>query len=102
MFTCAVSYGAVTAIPRFNNGFALQDGNALNKIVDAVNVINSAQAVFGGQATLDGTNPTPVTTGLTSILGCTVSLVNTVSPAATTILSYSKSAGTLNIYGWTF
>ena len=102
LFLIGSAYTAVTAIPRFANGFALQDGTKLNLMVDALNTINSAQAVFAGQKTLTGTNPSTVATGLTTILGCTLGLVSTVSPSTTTVVSYGKSGGTLSIYGWTY
>jgi len=54
-----------------------------------------------GSTALDGSNPTPVTTGLTSIAAATVSLRGTSSPGVgTSVLTTGVSSGTLNVYAW--
>lgn len=58
-------------------------------------------AVRYGEIALDGSNPTPVTTGLTAILGVSLSLKTASAPGVgTQKLTYDTSGGTLNIYGW--
>jgi hypothetical protein len=57
--------------------------------------------VVGGTVTLDGSNPTPVTTGLSSITSAQVSLKSAVAPGDDpSWLSCDWSGGTLNVYAW--
>lgn len=54
-----------------------------------------------GTAVLDGTNPTPIVTGLTTITAAVVTLRGAVAPGlATSVLTTATTAGTLNVYGW--
>ena len=54
-----------------------------------------------GEVALDGGNPTPVSTGLTSITAVTLTLKGTAAPGDTTsVVTYDTSGGTLNIYAW--
>lgn len=54
-----------------------------------------------GETALDGTNPTPVTPGLATIVACSVSIKTTAAPGVgTSIVTYSTSTTTLNLYGW--
>lgn len=54
-----------------------------------------------GETALDGSNPTPVTTGLTAIVACTVSIKSTAAPGvSTSVVTYGTSSGTMNMYGW--
>lgn len=54
-----------------------------------------------GEVALDGSNPTPVATGLTTITSVALTLKSTSAPGdSTAVLSYGVSGGTLNIYGW--
>jgi len=54
-----------------------------------------------GSTALDGSNPTPVTTGLTTIVSATVSLRGTSAPGVgTSVLTTGVSSGTLNVYAW--
>lgn len=58
-------------------------------------------AVRAGVVALDGSNPTPVTSGFTSLTACTLALEGTSAPGDnTSVLTYGFSSGTLNIYGW--
>lgn len=55
----------------------------------------------GGSVALTGTNPTAVTTGLSSIDYAQVSLRGTSAPGVgTSILTFGVSGGTLNVYAW--
>lgn len=54
-----------------------------------------------GETALDGSNPTPVTTGLATITGCAVAIKLTTAPGVgTSNITYGSSTGTLNLYGW--
>lgn len=57
--------------------------------------------VARGETALDGSNPTPVTTGLATITGCSASIKSTSAPGVgTSIITYGSSSGTMNLYGW--
>jgi hypothetical protein len=54
-----------------------------------------------GEVALDGSNPTPVATGLTAITGAVVTLKGSGAPGdSTAVVTYDFTGGTLNIYGW--
>lgn len=57
-----------------------------------------------GIVALDGTNPTPVTTGLTTVVSATASLEGTSAPGVGTSLitvdPTNYSTGVLNLYAW--
>ena len=57
----------------------------------------------GTAAALDGSNPTPIATGLTTIVAAFVQLRGTAAPGdSTSVLTtdFSGSDGTLNVYAW--
>jgi predicted RecA/RadA family phage recombinase len=56
-----------------------------------------------GEVALDGSNPTPVTTGLSVILAAVACLKGSTAPGDNTsvvTVDFTGSDGTLNIYGW--
>lgn len=62
---------------------------------------SSGTKVIGGEVALDGSNPTPVTTGLTTITGAVITLKESTAPGVgTSVFSYTTSGGTLSIYAW--
>lgn len=72
----------------FPNGISVGSGTDLGKIVM-------------GEVALDGSNPTPVTTGLTTIVAVCVTLKGSAAPGdSTSVVTYDTSGGTLNLYGW--
>jgi len=57
----------------------------------------------GGAAALDGSNPTPIATGLSTIVSASVTLRGTAAPGDNTSVlttDYTGSDGTLNVYAW--
>lgn len=61
----------------------------------------SMPKIVAGEIALDGSNPTAVATGLTSITGAALTIKSSSAPGVgTTTVTYSTSGGTLNIYGW--
>lgn len=101
LFIGGVAFAATTTLQHYQAGPRLINGSKLNLMVDTVNALNSGLATFSGEIALDGSNPTAVTTGLSSISGCNVSLkVSTAPGVGTSVVTYSTSSGTLNIYGW--
>lgn len=58
-----------------------------------------------GEATLDGTNPTPITTGLATVVACTVTRKSAVAPGDDPVdfsVDYAGAvtAGVVNLYAW--
>lgn len=73
----------------------------------AVNGVSGAGAGYkiarGGAAALDGSNPTPIATGLTTIVAAVVQLRGTAAPGDNTSVlttDFTGSDGTLNVYAW--
>lgn len=65
--------------------------------------INRQVVVAAGEVTLDGSNPTPVATGLNKVLSATVSLKQATAPGddpSWLSVDYSGTDGTLNVYAW--
>jgi len=87
--------GAGTAIT-----LTAAEANALHSKNPVVGV-GASYMVARGETALDGSNPTPVTTGLTTITGCSLTIKSTSAPGvSTSVLTYGTSSGTLNMYGW--
>ena len=65
------------------------------------NGVAQTGAMRGAEAALDGSNPTPVTTGFTTATACSVTLKGNSAPGDnTSVLTYDISSGTLNVYAW--
>lgn len=94
-------------------GIALEAASGDGSIIEVMPFVNSTLnlgAVTGGlrfasgsAAALDGSNPTPVATGLTTIVAAGVQLRGTAAPGDNTSVlttDYSGADGTLNVYAW--
>lgn len=57
--------------------------------------------IVTGEAALDGTNPTPVETGLRTIYAVTLALKATAPADGTKVLTYTTTNGRINVYAWT-
>ncbi len=78
---------------------ALAAANGLLAMTGGVQVAGHILAF--GEVTLDGSNPTPVTTGLTTVLAAFVIQKSTATPGDDPSgFTVSYSGGTLNIYAW--
>ncbi len=65
------------------------------------NGVASTGVIKSGTVTLDGSNPTPVTTGLTTVLTAGATLKTTSAPGDDpTYFTVDYTGGTLNIYAW--
>jgi predicted RecA/RadA family phage recombinase len=54
-----------------------------------------------GEGTLDGSNPTPIATGLTTVVAVVATLKGTAAPAVgTSVLTVNISGTTANVYAW--
>lgn len=63
--------------------------------------IAASYVVARGETALDGTNPTAVATGLTTIVSFVCSLKGSAAPGlSTSCLSATVSAGTASVYAW--
>lgn len=61
----------------------------------------SGYIIARGETALDGSNPTPVATGLTTVTGFSATLKGSVAPGVgTTTLTYTSSGGTVSVYAW--
>lgn len=57
--------------------------------------------MVAGEVALDGSNPTPVVTGLSTIVGVGLALKGSTAPGDnTSVVTYDTSGGTLNLYAW--
>jgi hypothetical protein len=75
--------------------------NLATVATSAVQSTAAGVKVVGGEIALDGSNPTPVVTGLTTITGASITLKDSAAPGAEpTTFSYTSSGGTLSIYAW--
>lgn len=83
------------------------DVDDLNGVVGLVPVegVAAGYKIARGEATLDGTNPTPIVTGLATVVACTVTLKAAATPGDDPI-SFSVNygggvaAGTVNLYAY--
>ena len=77
-----------------------------NDVTSAVNAGGVAGVAGGyilarGAGTLDGSNPTPVVTGLTTIVAFVAMLKGTAAPGDnTSVLTADIASGTANVYAW--
>lgn len=54
-----------------------------------------------GEVALDGSNPTPIETGLTTIVGVGLALKGSSAPGDnTSVLTYNAVGGRLDVYAW--
>lgn len=84
-------------------GIALEAAAADGDVIEVLRIPGAAYRVARGEATLDGSNPTPITTGLNTIVSATVSLKSSSAPGddpSWASVDYTGSDGTLNLYAW--
>lgn len=96
--------GLEVTIKELTDMAASDAATAIDDEVSALNAVvglASGYKLARGETALDGTNPTPVTTGLTTIVAVAVSIKSAVAPGVgTSVVTYGTSGGTLNLYGW--
>jgi hypothetical protein len=74
-------------------------GSSINPVAG----VGSGYKIARGEATLDGSNPTPVATGLATIVAAAVVQKSSTTPGddpSAFTVDYTGSDGTLNIYAW--
>ena len=92
------------ALP-LNSESSTTAAGANNDICEVLNIpgMSGGRRTVSGEVTLDGSNPTPVTTGLNTITSAQVTLKSASAPAddpSWVSCDYSGSDGTLNVYAW--
>lgn len=82
------------------NGASLFD-SAENDCKAIVSGVAVGYKVARGETALDGSNPTPVATGLTTVVGFVATLKGTAAPGDnTSVLTADISGATVNVYAW--
>jgi hypothetical protein len=93
------------------DGLAYDVKSKVDELVTAVNagtiVGNPVVGVAGGykiargETALDGSNPTPVATGLATVVAFVATLKGTAAPGvSTSVLTADISGATVNVYAW--
>lgn len=83
-----------------NDGTVTASNTAINNLVQGT---TSGWKVNRGTIALDGSNPTPVATGLTTVEAFSAQLTGTAAPGLnTSLLTYNTTVtgGTVNVYAW--
>lgn len=105
--TAASTSGLATIITHLASLVTALDGvegklDTLNTNADRVaDALELQITTRGGETALDGSNPTPVVTGLSAITAVSLVLNGSVAPGVgTSVLTYTKSGGTISVYAW--
>ena len=74
-------------------------------LVDGLNAVPAAVAagykIARGETALDGSNPTPIATGLTTIIGLAVTLKGTAAPGVgTSVITANINGANIDTYAW--
>ena len=70
-------------------------------LASAPAAVASGYMIARGETALDGSNPTPVATGLTSVVAFTATLKGSAAPGVgTSVLTAVISGATVNVYAW--
>lgn len=78
---------------------AVQEGIGVN----LVGGVAAGYKIARAEAALDGSNPTPVATGLTTVVAAVATLKGTAAPGDNTsvlTVDFTGSDGTVNVYAW--
>lgn len=73
------------------------------EFVDSLDAANMpvGLSVVAGVTALDGANPTPIVTGLTTVIGFALTIAKSAAPGVgTSVVTGVIAAGTINAYGW--
>lgn len=82
------------------NGASLFDASE-NDIKTAPAAVAAGYKIARGETALDGSNPTPVTTGLTTCVAFVAMLKGSAAPGVgTSVLTSLISGGDANVYAW--
>lgn len=89
------------AYDKVDNTLKLNQNGAIVPILTGVS-LSSGLKVAGGTGTLDGTNPTTIATGLTTVVAFCATLIDSAGlGAGTAFLSHDTPvAGAVDVYAW--
>lgn len=63
--------------------------------------VAASYKIARGENALDGSNPTDIATGLTTVVACSASIKTSTAPNLNTaVVTYTTSSATLNLYAW--
>lgn len=83
---------------------AVPDLTGISSVANALAGLSAGKKVVGGVTALDGSNPTPVVTGLTTVISAVVSLENGSAPGVgTSVLTQAQTnwaTGALSVLAW--
>jgi hypothetical protein len=81
--------------------FKVAGTDRTSALATAPAAVASGYMVARGETALDGSNPTPVVTGLSTVTGFSATLKGSGAPGVgTTTLTYTASGGTVSVYAW--
>lgn len=90
-----------------NNGQFLNDAevDVAPQLETVLGGVAAGYKIARGEVTLDGSNPTPIVTGLATVVACTVCDKRTTAPGLdphhfTVDYAGGVAAGTVNLYAW--
>lgn len=84
-------------------GTALEAAAAAGDIIEVLRFDAGGLKVVRGETALDGANPTPVATGLTTVVAFTATLKGTAAPGLGTSMltaNIAGAAGNVDVYAW--
>lgn len=99
-------WGKGALFPNFLNGILYRNNgtNLSSTWIPLANGNATVRRFAGGVSALDGANPTPVVTGLATVVAATVTLDGTAAPgvgtSVLTVASTNYATGALAVYGW--
>lgn len=100
----AVAQNTLVYFPQGGATLEVKSGGIINVQTGGAikyNGVASTGVIKSGTVTLDGSNPTPVTTGLTTVVTGLVSMKSTATPGDDPVyFTVDYSGGTLNVYAW--
>lgn len=100
--TPTVTWGTSSGTPAVTASSPLAIASATGNATCSTCVTASSNKVISNNTvSLTGSNPTVVPTGLTTINNCNLTLVQNTTPGvSTSVLTYTISTASINIYGW--
>lgn len=99
----ALDSGDYVQVERRESGMSKTEAVPITQLLGDFNVPTGVgdYKIVGGATALDGSNPTPITTGLTTVVGFAAVLQGSSAPAVgTSILTHTISGGTVSVYAW--
>lgn len=97
----AVGVAAADAASGDTTGDVSIEAVSPETVLNGIGGVAAGVKMIGGEIALDGGNPTPIATGLTTVTGVALTLKGTSAPGVgTSVLTYDISGATVNVYAW--